>query len=29
MTSTYTIDQGNRLYVERIEIHGNTKTRAK
>src|SRR5580658_2401661 len=23
----YTIDQGKRLYVERIEIHGNTKTR--
>ena len=22
----YTIDQGKRLYVERIEIHGNTKT---
>jgi outer membrane protein insertion porin family len=24
---TYTIDEGKRLYVERIEIHGNTKTR--
>jgi outer membrane protein insertion porin family len=23
----YTIDQGKRVYVERIEIHGNTKTR--
>src|SRR5579864_9068391 len=23
----YTVDQGKRLYVERIEIHGNTKTR--
>ena len=23
----YTIDQGERLYVERIDIHGNTKTR--
>ncbi|MGH6673341.1 MAG: outer membrane protein assembly factor BamA [Xanthobacteraceae bacterium] len=23
----YTIDQGKRLYVERIQIHGNTKTR--
>src|SRR4029077_19267168 len=23
----YTIDQGKRLYVERIEIHGNAKTR--
>ncbi len=23
----YTIDEGKRLYVERIEIHGNTKTR--
>jgi outer membrane protein insertion porin family len=23
----YAIDQGRRLYVERIEIHGNTKTR--
>ena len=22
----YTIEQGKRLYVERIEIHGNTKT---
>ena len=22
----YTIDQGKRLYVERIDIHGNTKT---
>ncbi len=24
---TYMIDQGKRLYVERIDIHGNTKTR--
>ncbi len=24
---TYTIDQGKRLYVERIDIHGNVKTR--
>jgi outer membrane protein insertion porin family len=24
---TYTIDQGPRTYVERIEIHGNTRTR--
>ncbi|HUD86863.1 MAG TPA: outer membrane protein assembly factor BamA [Xanthobacteraceae bacterium] len=24
---TYTIEQGKRLYVERIDIHGNTKTR--
>ena len=23
----YTIDQGRRVYVERIEVHGNTKTR--
>jgi outer membrane protein insertion porin family len=24
---TYTVDAGKRLYVERIDIHGNTKTR--
>ena len=23
----YTVDEGNRLYVERIDIHGNSKTR--
>jgi outer membrane protein insertion porin family len=26
MNLVYTIDQGKRVYVERIEIHGNTKT---
>jgi outer membrane protein insertion porin family len=26
MNIVYTIDQGKRLYVERIQIHGNTKT---
>jgi outer membrane protein insertion porin family len=26
MNVVYTIDQGKRLYVERIQIHGNTKT---